>query len=302
MLRLLIETCVHRRAAALFATLVVAAFGLHAYLDTPIEAYPDVTNTQVTVITQLPGNAPEEIERRVTVPLERELNGTPGMTLMRSESLFGLSLITLTFSDDTDSFPARTVSCSASPPPSCRRARSRSSRRRPRRWARSTSSASPATGTISTSCAPRCNGTSCACCARRRASPTSCRSAAISRNSTSRPTRRACSRWAYPRRPRAGDRQVQRQRRRRLPAPRRSGADGPRPRLPRVGRGHQAHRAEEQGRHAGHHRRRRRTWCSPIRRGAARSASGWKRRASRASSGCGAARIRPSCSTASTPR
>ena len=109
MLRLFIETCVHRRVAALFATLVVAAFGLYAYLGTPIEAYPDVTNTQVTVITQLPGNAPEEIERRVTVPLERELNGTPGMTLMRSESLFGLSLITLTFADDVASFPARTV-------------------------------------------------------------------------------------------------------------------------------------------------------------------------------------------------
>lgn len=109
MLRLFIETCVHRRAAALFAALVVAAFGLRAYFDTPIEAYPDVTNTQITVITQLPGNAPEEIERRVTVPLERELNGTPGMTLMRSESLFGLSLITLTFSDETSSFAARTV-------------------------------------------------------------------------------------------------------------------------------------------------------------------------------------------------
>ena len=109
MLRLFIETCVHRRVAVLFATLVLAAFGLNAYLETPIEAYPDVTNTQVTVITQLPGNAPEEIERRVTVPLERELNGTPGMTLMRGESLFGLSLITLTFSDDTASFPARTM-------------------------------------------------------------------------------------------------------------------------------------------------------------------------------------------------
>jgi len=109
MLRLLIETCVHRRAATMFATLVVAAFGIRAYINTPIEAYPDVTNTQVTVITQMPGNAPEEIERRITVPLERELNGTPGMTLMRSESLYGLSLITLTFSDETDSFPARTM-------------------------------------------------------------------------------------------------------------------------------------------------------------------------------------------------
>ena len=109
MLRLLIETCVHRRAAAMFATFVVAVFGLRAYLDTPIEAYPDVTNAQVTVITQLPGNASEEIERRITVPLERELNGTPGIILMRSESLFGLSLITMTFSDETSDFVARTV-------------------------------------------------------------------------------------------------------------------------------------------------------------------------------------------------
>lgn len=109
MLRLLIETCVHRRTAVMFVVLVVAAFGLRAYLQTPIEAYPDVTNIQVTVITQLPGNAPEEIERRVTVPLERELNGMPGMTLMRSESLFGLSLITLTFADGVNDFFARTV-------------------------------------------------------------------------------------------------------------------------------------------------------------------------------------------------
>jgi cobalt-zinc-cadmium resistance protein CzcA len=109
MLKLLIESCVHRRTAALLAIAVVAIFGLRAYFDTPIEAYPDVTNTQVTVITKLPGNAPEEIERRVTVPLERELNGIPGMRLMRTESLFGLSIITLTFSDDTNSFVARTL-------------------------------------------------------------------------------------------------------------------------------------------------------------------------------------------------
>src|SRR3977135_2518076 len=102
MLRLLIETCVHRRVAAMFVTLVVAAFGLYASLATPIGGSPDVPNIQVTVITQLPGNAPEEIERRITGPLERELNGMPGMTLMRSESLFGLSLITLTFSDRSE--------------------------------------------------------------------------------------------------------------------------------------------------------------------------------------------------------
>jgi cobalt-zinc-cadmium resistance protein CzcA len=109
MLKFIIETCVHRRAATVFATIVVAIFGVNAYLSTPIEAYPDVTNAQVTVISQMPGYASEEIERQVTVPLERALNGTPGMTLLRSESLFGLSLVTLIFGDDVDAFKARMV-------------------------------------------------------------------------------------------------------------------------------------------------------------------------------------------------
>jgi cobalt-zinc-cadmium resistance protein CzcA len=107
MLDKLIETCVHRRVAAIFAVAVVAAIGVRAYLNTPIEAYPDVTNAQVTVITQMPGYAPEEVERSVTVPLERVLNGTPRMMQLRSESLFGLSLVTLTFDDDADPFTSR---------------------------------------------------------------------------------------------------------------------------------------------------------------------------------------------------
>jgi len=107
MLSHLIEASVHRRVAVIFITGVIAVFGIRSYLKTPIEAFPDVTNPQVTVITQLPGAAPEEIERQVTVPLERALNGTPNATTMRSESLFGLSLITLTFNDDADSFQSR---------------------------------------------------------------------------------------------------------------------------------------------------------------------------------------------------
>ena len=109
MLEKLIETCVHRRVATLFAVAIVAAFGVRAYLFTPIEAFPDVTNAQVTVIAQMPGYAPEEVERAVTVPLERELNGTPRMIQLRSESLFGLSLVTLTFDDDADPFTSRMV-------------------------------------------------------------------------------------------------------------------------------------------------------------------------------------------------
>ena len=116
---------------------------MRAYLETPIEAYPDVTNAQVTVISQYPGYAPEEIERQLTVPLERALNGTPGMTLLRSESLFGLSLVTLTFDDDVDAFKAqawwsRSGSRQADLPDGVTpRARARATRRS----ARSTSSA-----------------------------------------------------------------------------------------------------------------------------------------------------------------
>src|ERR1041384_7920794 len=107
MLNRLIEICVHRRVAAIFAVLIAAAFGVHAYLNTPIEAFPDVTNAQVTIIAQMPGYAPEEVERSVTVPLERALNGTPGMIQLRSESLFGLALVTLTFEDGADPFTSR---------------------------------------------------------------------------------------------------------------------------------------------------------------------------------------------------
>src|SRR2546429_1411090 len=107
MLNRLIEVCVHRRTAAISAIAIVSAFGVRAYLNTPIEAFPDVTNAQVTVIAQMPGYAPEEVERSVTVPLERVLNGTPRTMQLRSESLFGLSLITLTFDDDADPFISR---------------------------------------------------------------------------------------------------------------------------------------------------------------------------------------------------
>lgn len=107
MLARLLRLCVERRLAALGVTAAIGAYGIYAYLHTPIEAFPDVTNLQVNVIAQMPGLAPPEIERQVTVPLERALNGTPGMTRMRSESLFGLSLIYLTFEDGADSFRSR---------------------------------------------------------------------------------------------------------------------------------------------------------------------------------------------------
>jgi hypothetical protein len=77
MLRSLIAFVVYRRLVALAATAAVAAYGVFAYLNTAIEAYPDVTNVQVGIIAQAPGLAPEEVERQITLPLERVLNGTP---------------------------------------------------------------------------------------------------------------------------------------------------------------------------------------------------------------------------------
>ncbi len=108
MLHHIIHNSITRRLTVVAVTAVFLIYGLYAYFNTPIEAYPDVTNVQINIIAQMPGLAPEEIERQVTVPLERVLNGTPGMQILRSESLFGLSLIWLTFDDNVDSFQART--------------------------------------------------------------------------------------------------------------------------------------------------------------------------------------------------
>ncbi len=108
MLRHLIAFVVHRRLVALSATAAIALYGIFAFLNTAIEAYPDVTNVQVGVIAQAPGLAPEEVERQITLPLERALNGTPGLQALRSESYFGLATLSLVFDDDTDSFRART--------------------------------------------------------------------------------------------------------------------------------------------------------------------------------------------------
>lgn len=107
MLHAIVRFCVERRIAALVVTTLIAAYGVHAYLRTPIEAFPDVTNLQINVIAQIPGLAPEEVERQLTVPLERVLNGLPGAISMRSESLFGLSLIFITFDDAADVFRSR---------------------------------------------------------------------------------------------------------------------------------------------------------------------------------------------------
>ncbi len=87
--------------------LLVAAFGVYSWTELSIEAYPDISDTTAQVVTTYPGHAAEEVEEQVTIPLERELNGIPGLQIMRSKSTFGLSLITLVFRDGVEDYFAR---------------------------------------------------------------------------------------------------------------------------------------------------------------------------------------------------
>src|SRR6478609_11556534 len=85
----------------------MGALGIYAYKNLTIEAFPDPTDAQVQVITLFPGQPAEEVERRVSLPLERALNGTPGLARLRSISLFGLSFVTMTFEDGVDPLAVR---------------------------------------------------------------------------------------------------------------------------------------------------------------------------------------------------
>src|SRR6188768_1802216 len=107
MLNRLIDFAVHRRVATLLATAAFFIFGVVTFRKLKIEAFPDVTNVQVMVITLQPGQAPEEVEKQVTIPVERALTGTPRVLIQRSITSFGLSQVILTFEDDVDIYWAR---------------------------------------------------------------------------------------------------------------------------------------------------------------------------------------------------
>jgi cobalt-zinc-cadmium resistance protein CzcA len=96
-----------KRLVVAMICLFGAAFGYYSWTQLAIEAYPDIADASSQVVTQAPGLAAEEVEQQVTIPLERELNGTPGMFMMRSKSTFGLSLITLVFRDGVEDYWSR---------------------------------------------------------------------------------------------------------------------------------------------------------------------------------------------------
>ena len=102
-----VSYALRKRLVVALICFFAAIYGYYSWTQLAIDAYPDIADTSSQVITQAPGLAAEEIEQRVTVPLERELNGTPGLLLMRSKSTFGLSLITIVFRDGIEDYWSR---------------------------------------------------------------------------------------------------------------------------------------------------------------------------------------------------
>ncbi|WP_444329352.1 efflux RND transporter permease subunit [Paraprevotella clara] len=90
-----------------FCTTVAVIAGIVSFKHTPIDAFPDVTNTKVTVITQWPGRSAEEVEKFITIPIEIAMNSVQNKTDIRSTTLFGLSVLHVMFEDDVDDFVAR---------------------------------------------------------------------------------------------------------------------------------------------------------------------------------------------------
>jgi len=90
-----------------FATGLLLVAGIYSYIHTPIEAFPDVTNTRARIITQWPGRSAEEVEKFITLPISKEMNTIPKKSEVRSISLFGLSVVTVLFEDDVEDFYAQ---------------------------------------------------------------------------------------------------------------------------------------------------------------------------------------------------
>ena len=107
MLQRLIQFALAQRLFILIATILLAGFGWLAFRSLPIDAFPDVSSTQVKVIMKAPGMTPEEIESRIAIPIEVEMLGIPKQRILRSVTKYGLVDVTIDFEDGTDIYWAR---------------------------------------------------------------------------------------------------------------------------------------------------------------------------------------------------
>ncbi len=109
MIAQLLRFALRQRFVTIACGLILIGLGIWAFEQLQIEAYPDISDTQVVVITLFPGRAAEEVEQQVTIPIERALNSVPNVIARRSRTIFGLSVVELTFSYGTDDYFARQV-------------------------------------------------------------------------------------------------------------------------------------------------------------------------------------------------
>lgn len=107
MLEKIISLTLKQKGMIIFFSLLIVAFGLYSYLTLPIDAFPDVTNIQVEVVSHADGLSAIEIERNVTYPIEMAMRGLPDVEQMRSVTKFGLSIVTIVFKDNVDIYFAR---------------------------------------------------------------------------------------------------------------------------------------------------------------------------------------------------
>ncbi|KTD31900.1 efflux RND transporter permease subunit [Legionella maceachernii] len=107
MVETIVRQCFHRRGIVALVFVFICFYGYYCWKQIPLEAYPDIAPTTSQVVTQVNGLAAEEVEQQITIPLEREIMGTPGISIMRSRSTFGLSLITVVFQDGSEDYWSR---------------------------------------------------------------------------------------------------------------------------------------------------------------------------------------------------
>src|SRR5437879_9374279 len=107
MIAKLLRFALQQRFVMIVLSLGLIGLGIYSFRQLKVEAYPDISDTQAVVITLYPGRAAEEVEQQVTVPIERALNGVPSVIARRSRTIFGLSVVELTFADPTDDYFAR---------------------------------------------------------------------------------------------------------------------------------------------------------------------------------------------------
>ncbi|MBZ5668266.1 MAG: CusA/CzcA family heavy metal efflux RND transporter [Acidobacteriia bacterium] len=102
MIRTLVDFALNNKFVVISLALLLLGWGAISFHNLPVEAYPDIADNYVTVITQWPGRAAEEVEQQVTIPIEIQMNGIPHLSHLRSESIFGLSFVIMIFDDQSD--------------------------------------------------------------------------------------------------------------------------------------------------------------------------------------------------------